>query len=94
MHLICGVWSASQLVRPEPPHSIEADGSVVMMVYSAKADKHAQCSVINDLHTDSYQTTCHSWIGASRPLTCTAPIDVASSNLSLTACQTVSEINN
>ena len=42
----------------------------------------------------SYQTTCHSWIGASRPLTCTAPIDVASPNLSLTACQTVSEINN
>src|SRR6266496_4069383 len=48
----------------------------------------------NFLAPHSYQTTCHSWIGASRPLTCTAPIGVASPNLSLTACQTGSEINN
>lgn len=51
-YLQCVVRFSSQLVRQEPPHSIEAGGSVVMMLYSAKADKHAQCSVINDLHTD------------------------------------------
>ena len=54
--------------------------------------EHATSAVASG-RVHSYQTTCHSWIGSSRPLTSTAPIEVAPSSLSLTACQTVSEIN-